>query len=115
MRVIVAGLGVVLMLMFVSAPGSSVLGQQVTNDDDADDPIAVLVGRLDLERYKAVIKGLTEFGDRRQGTQRNRDAVDWIEAWLESAGCPTERLYYTYDPPPRTCRRHPADASHGPP
>src|SRR5216110_373665 len=45
----------------------------------ADDPVRVLVGRLDLERYKATIKGLTEFGDRRQGTDRNRAAVDWIE------------------------------------
>lgn len=101
MRVTVAGLAVVLTLMLVPAPGSSVLGQQVTDGDDASDPIAVLVGHLDLERYKAVIKGLTQFGDRRQGTQRNRDAVDWIEAWLEAVGCPTERLHYTYDPPPR--------------
>ncbi|MCY4122515.1 MAG: M20/M25/M40 family metallo-hydrolase, partial [Acidobacteria bacterium] len=100
MRVTVAGLAVVLTLMFVPAPGSSASGQQAANDD-ASDPIAVLVGRLDLERYKAVIRGLTQFGDRRQGTQRNRDAVDWIEAWLEAVGCPTERLHYTYDPPPR--------------
>ena len=42
--------------------------------------ITALVGRLDLERYQATIKGLTQFGDRREGTQRNRDAVDWIEA-----------------------------------
>src|SRR5690348_14267798 len=34
----------------------------------ANDPVAVLVARLDLERYKATIKGLTRFGDRRQGT-----------------------------------------------
>ncbi|MCY4659026.1 MAG: M20/M25/M40 family metallo-hydrolase [Acidobacteria bacterium] len=66
--------------------------------------IAELVGRLDLERYKAVIRGLAQFGDRRQGTQRNRDAVDWIEAWLDSVGCPTERLHYTYDPRPRSAR-----------
>ena len=65
------------------------------------DPIAVLVGRLDLERYKAVIRGLTQFGDRRQGTRRNRQAVDWIEAQLEAVGCATERHHYTYDPPPR--------------
>ena len=44
------------------------------------DPVKVLVGRLDLEKYKATIKGLTQFGDRRQGTDRNRAAVDWIEA-----------------------------------
>ena len=66
----------------------------------ADYAIAELVGRLDLERYKAVIQGLTQFGDRRQGTRRNREAVDWIEAQLQAAGCPTERHHYTYDPPP---------------
>lgn len=43
------------------------------------DPIATLVGQLELEKYKATIKSLTLFGDRRQGTQRNRDALDWIE------------------------------------
>jgi hypothetical protein len=64
--------------------------------------IAGLVGRLDLERYKATIKGLTEFGDRRQGTDRNRKAVDWIEAQLKSYGCMnTERLKYDYEPGPR--------------
>ena len=46
------------------------------------DPIKVLVDRLDLERYKATIKGLTQFGDRREGTERNRNAIDWIEAQL---------------------------------
>lgn len=60
-----------------------------------------LVERLDLERYKATIKGLTQFGDRRQGTDRNRAAVDWIEAQLKSYGCTnTERLTYDYQPPP---------------
>ena len=48
-----------------------------------DDPVRTLVGRLDLEKYKATIKGLTQFGDRRQGTDRNRAAVDWIEAAAE--------------------------------
>lgn len=50
----------------------------------ADDPIRTLVSRLDLEKYKATIKGLTQFGDRRQGTARNRAAIDWIEAQLKS-------------------------------
>jgi hypothetical protein len=68
----------------------------------ADDPIKPLVARLDLERYKATIKGLTQFGDRRQGTDRNRAAVDWIEAQLESYGCTTERLEYVYTTPPPT-------------
>jgi len=59
--------------------------------------IRALVGRLDLERYKATIKGLTQFGDRRQGTARNRAAVDWIEAQLKSYGCTnTERITYNY-------------------
>ena len=65
-----------------------------------DDPISVLVGRLDFDTYKATIKGLTQFGDRRQGTDRNRAAVDWIEVQLKSYGCPTERITYVYDPPP---------------
>jgi hypothetical protein len=66
----------------------------------APDPVRTLVGRLDLERYKATVKGLTQFGDRRQGTERNRKAVDWIEAQLKSYGCATERIKYTYEPPP---------------
>jgi hypothetical protein len=68
--------------------------------EPAADPITVIVGRLDLERYKATIKGLTQFGDRRQGTDRNRAAVDWIDAQLKSYGCTTERIKYVYDPPP---------------
>src|SRR5215831_8580362 len=66
----------------------------------APDPIATMVRRLDLEKYKATIKGLTQFGDRRQGTDRNRAAVDWIETQLKSYGCQTDRIKYVYDPPP---------------
>ena len=50
------------------------------------DPARTVVGRLELERYKAHIKGLTQFGDRMQGTQRNRDAIDWLEKQLRSFG-----------------------------
>jgi hypothetical protein len=65
------------------------------------DPIKTLVDRLDLEKYKASIKGLTQFGDRRQGTDRNRAAIDWIEAQLKSYGCTnTARITYDYQPPP---------------
>jgi hypothetical protein len=71
-----------------------------TQGQPAADPVQALVDRLDLEKYKATIKGLTRFGDRRQGTDRNRAAVDWIEAQLKSYGCPTERINYVYDPPP---------------
>jgi peptidase M28-like protein len=82
-----------------------------------DSGIVALVGRLELERYKATIKGLTEFGDRRQGTDRNRAAVDWIEAQLRSFGCPTERIRYEYTrrqlrlPGDTTTRRRPQAAS----
>ena len=64
------------------------------------DPVASLVGQLDLERYKATIKSLTRFGDRRQGTERNRQALDWIEGQLKSYGCSnTERLKYDFTQP----------------
>jgi hypothetical protein len=78
---------------------SQVLGAQT------DSQVKALVGRLDLERYKATIKGLTQFGDRQQGTDRNRAALDWIEAQLKSSGCTnTERIRYVYNapaPPPQ--------------
>jgi len=32
--------------------------------------------RFDLERYKATIKGLTQFGDWRLGTDRSRSATE---------------------------------------
>lgn len=64
------------------------------------DPIVTLVKQLELERYKAGIKGLTKFGDRRQGTERNRQALDWIEAQLKSYGCTnTERVTYDFTQP----------------
>ncbi len=77
------------------------------------DPVAdvvTLVSRLDLERYKATIKSLTQFGDRLQGTARNGRAVDWIEAQLGSYGCVTERIRYTQPPPvpPTPARARPA-------
>jgi hypothetical protein len=74
--------------------------QQAPAPTTAADPIRTLVGRLDLEKYKATIKGLTQFGDRREGTSRNSKAVDWIEAQLKSYGCPTERLRYEHNPAP---------------
>src|SRR5437867_9941525 len=75
-----------------------------TDSATGPDPIAQLVARLDLDRYKTTIKGLTNFGDRRQGTDRNRAAVDWIEAQLRSYGCRNvSRLKYDYQgPAPRT-------------
>ncbi len=83
----------------ISSAGAPVFAQTAPAEPPPD-PIKTMVERLDLEKYKAAIKGLTQFGDRRQGTDRNRSAVDWIEAQLKSYGCPTDRVEYIYDPPP---------------
>jgi hypothetical protein len=91
--------------ILVAASAAIGAGQQPAQPADPvpDDPIRTLVARLDLEKYKATIKGLTQFGDRRQGTDRNRAAIDWIEAQLKSYGCTnTERIKYQYAPAPRT-------------
>ena len=97
----------------VSLSGMAELATAQPNDDDT---IRELVGRLELSNYKETIRGLTQFGDRRQGTARNRAAVDWIEEQLESYGCPTARVDYIFDPdprPPRT-RRVPINEPGGP-
>ena len=79
-------------LMFgLAVMSSTAVVAQAPSRDTVDDPIRTLVARLDLEKYKATVKGLTQFGDRRQGTKRNRDAVDWIEAQLKSYGCAERR------------------------
>src|SRR5262245_54734122 len=95
-RSIVAAAGLVAgtVVMIAASQGG---GQQQPQAPAAPDFTQVLVDRLDLEKYKATIKGLTQFGDRREGTQRNRDAVAWIEQQLKSYGCETERM--TYEPP----------------
>ena len=79
--------------------GSAQSGPTVPPPNPVAD-VTSLISRLSLDRYKATIKGLTQFGDRRQGTERNRKAVDWIEAQLKSYGCATERVKYTYTAPP---------------
>jgi hypothetical protein len=92
-----------LMLLGATAVSAISLGAQSGPTVPPPKPVAdvtTLISRLNLESYKATLKGLTAFGDRRQGTERNRNAVDWIEAQLKSYGCPTERLKYVYDPPP---------------
>jgi hypothetical protein len=93
---IAAGLGLVLLSAVGAQPAPAGAPPAATA---AADPIKVLVGRLDLERYKATIKGLTQFGDRRQGTDRNRAAADWIEAQLKSYGYTnTARIKYDFFP-----------------
>ena len=85
---------------------SCLFGNSIALQAQDDIAIRELVSRLDLKSYKSVIKGLTQFGDRRQGTSRNQKAVDWIEQQLQAVGCSnTKRLAYTYDPEPRPPRR----------
>src|SRR5258707_15575853 len=92
-------------LGLISLLSTSAFAQAAATTPSADtalDAIKQMVSRLELEKYKATVKGLTQFGDRRQGTDRNRAAVDWIEAQLKSYGCtPTERVKYEYAPAAR--------------
>ena len=103
------------LLAAAAVPSSSSAQRQTgASADTAHDPVQTLVDRLDLEKYKNTIKGLAQFGDRRQGTKRNRDAVDWIEAQLKSYGCQNvERITYQYNPPAPAAR--PAGAARGRP
>src|SRR6201996_7266305 len=90
---------VALLLLVCAVSAQAQNSSTPSSGSAAKDPIQILVSRLELERYKATIKGLTRFGDRRQGTDRNRAAIDWIETQLNSYGCAnTERLKYEYNP-----------------
>ncbi len=99
MRYTLMACGLVSTMLLAGRPASAqVTAAERAHQDSMDAMVRTLVGRLDLARYKATIKGLTQFGDRRQGTDRNRAAVDWIEAQLRSDGCSnTERIHYEYD------------------
>src|SRR5262245_25060483 len=72
-----------LLLLGTLAMAAALLGQTGNAPSDA---VRTAVGRLELEKYKAHIKGLTQFGDRLQGTERNRDAIDWLDKQLRSFG-----------------------------
>jgi hypothetical protein len=75
----------------------------------------LLVNRLDLDRYRATVKELTKFGDRREGTDRNRDAINWIETQLKTYGCANiERLRYSYQPPSPDLRKTGPNTAGGP-
>jgi hypothetical protein len=85
-------------LLVCVVPIEHAAAQRGAPRDTALTDIKTMVARLDLDKYKATIKGLTQFGDRRQGTDRNRAAEDWIEAQLKSYGCTnTERIKYEYN------------------
>src|SRR5262245_8286866 len=87
----------ILMLAGILASLAAPLAAQRGAARAEPDPLAPLIAKLDFEKYKTTIKGLTQFGDRRAGTARNRAAIDWIEAQLKSYGCTnTERLNYVF-------------------
>ena len=93
--------GTVLNMAVFLLVGIPIVSRAADNDTKSveADPLKTLVSRLDLDKYKATIKGLTKFGDRRQGTDRNRAAVDWIEAQLRIYGChDISRVKYSYTP-----------------
>jgi hypothetical protein len=88
--------------------GALVFGAGLSAQTANSDPVSAVVGRLELEQFKAHIKGLAQFGDRLQGTQRNRDAIGWLEQQLrrfgysnvvrhrfQSASGPLENIYAT--------------------
>ena len=70
--VLAGGLSIALAAMAQGQGQGQGGGQQAQQPPD---DVATLVGRLELAKYKDTIKGLTQFGDRRQGTKRNRDAL----------------------------------------
>jgi hypothetical protein len=80
-------------------PGRGVLGGVPLAAHDS--VVKTIVERLDFQSYKGIVKGLTQFGDREQGTPRNAAAVDWIEAQLKSWGYATERVKYDFRGSPR--------------
>ena len=108
--VIVFSVGVLVVPTLLSAQNRG-SGQQARPDDRrvirvlgglemtaADSAVKAVVDRLDFDSYKEIIRGLTEFGDREQGTERNRQAIDWIEAQLRGWGYETARIHYEYTP-----------------
>jgi hypothetical protein len=105
-------LAAALALAMPAAPAQTAQATQATPAAPAD-PVARLVSRLDLGRYKETIRKLASFGDRRQGTERNRKAIDWIEAELKSYGCATERIRYDYTPPAPRAPGSPRPAATG--
>lgn len=63
-----------------------------------DSVVKAVVDRLDFDSYKEILRGLTEFGDREQGTERNERANDWIENKLQEWGYETARINYQFMP-----------------
>ena len=97
-----------LMLLALGASAQSTAPARQTTPAGSD-PVKRLVDRLDLERYKATVKGLTQFGDRREGTDRNRAAIDWIDNQTRATAAPTPSASSTttsHAPPLRVHQTH---------
>jgi hypothetical protein len=62
------------------------VGLSVQAQSPAPDAVRAIVNRLELAQFKAHIKGLAQFGDREQGTERNQAAIEWLEKQLRSFG-----------------------------
>ncbi len=102
-------------LVAVACMGSTAWAQ--TPPGAPADPVAVLVGQLGASAgTRPSHQGPHQFGDRRQGTARNRQALDWIEAQLQSYGCTnTERLQYQFTEPVKRTPAAPLPARAGGP
>ena len=76
-------------------PGDGAGTVPMTASDIAHQEVVRL---LDFDSYKELVRGLTQFGDREQGTARNAGAIDWIEEQLRGWGYQTNRVHYMYTP-----------------
>ncbi len=89
-------------IVLISCLAACVLVGSAAAEPAHSDTVRIMVNRLELSRYQKTILGLTQFGDRREGTARNRAAVDWIEAQMRAYGCgDVTRLQYSFDPKAR--------------
>jgi hypothetical protein len=85
-----------LVLLFAHCGGTS------AGPSEPPDPTTTLLAALDPARFRSDVAALSQFGDRTQGTQRNVDALAWIEAELRSYGYTNvERHAYVYLGQPR--------------
>lgn len=83
-------------------PGNGVLGGTCLTAHDS--VVRQIVGRLDFESFKNLLRGLEKFGDRWAGNPigpGNQPAVEWIDAQLKSWGYVTERMKYQFEGQPR--------------
>jgi hypothetical protein len=80
-------------------PGRGVLGGVPMSE--RDNSVKAVVDRLDFDSYKQLIRGLADFGERRQGTEQNVKAMEWIERQLAGWGYQVERMDYQYQGQPR--------------